>query len=190
MPGNWRVRRLNHSILLKIMENGKMNNLTSIVAFSALSTQHQKEHRAKIGVRAESILLNFWREDGVSDVVRICEIQGWIDMLETCSHSEVRAAWTEYQRYGPRNSMGRLLKPDAGALWQIVMKSRPRPKPAPIMPRIAEAPRIRMTAERAAEIIREVNCDREATSEPQNGALGTFVQEVLQGYGQEPEARL
>ena len=168
-----------------------MENQTNIVAFNELSTQHQKDHRAKIGVRVESILLNFWREDGVADIVRVCEIQGWVDVLETCSHSEVRAAWAEYQRSGPRNALGRLLKPDAGALWRIVMASRPKPKPAPITAQIAEAPRERVSPERVREIMREVwGRTEEPTSEPQNGALGALAQAVLQGYGQAPEDSL
>ena len=165
-----------------------MENQTNIVAFNELSTQHQKDHRAKIGVRVESILLNFWREDGVADIVRVCKIQGWVDVLETCSHSEVRAAWAEYQRSGPRNALGRLLKPDAGALWRIVMASRPKPKPAPIRPQVEEAPRERMSPERVRQIMREVFGGTDATEpESQSGALGALAKAVLQGYGQQPE---
>ena len=165
-----------------------MENQTNIVAFNELSTQHQKDHRAKIGVRVESILLNFWREDSVADIVRVCEIQGWVDVLETCSHSEVRAAWAEYQRSGPRNALGRLLKPDAGALWRIVMASRPKPKPAPIKAQIAEAPRERMSPERVREIMREVFGETDAAEgEAWNGALGALAKAVLQGYSQGPE---
>jgi len=168
-----------------------MEHQTNIVAFSELSTQHQKDHRAKIGVRVESILLNFWREDGVADIVRVCEIQGWVDVLETCSHTEVRAAWAEYQRSGPRNALGRLLKPDAGALWRIVMASRPRPKPAPIKAQIADAPRERVSPERARQIMREAFGGTDAAEgEVGNGALGALAKAVLQGYGHGPEGSL
>jgi len=74
-----------------------MENQINISAFGELSKQQQHDHRAKIGVKVKAILLNFWREDGVPDIVHACEIQDWIDVLETCSHSELRAAWTEYQ---------------------------------------------------------------------------------------------
>ena len=170
-----------------------MENPTDISAFRELSTQHQKDHRAKIGVKAESILANFWREDGISDVVRVCEIQGWIDVLETCSHNEIRAAWTDYQRSGPRNSTGRLLKPDAGALWRIVIASRPRPTPRPITPQAIEQPRERVTRERALVIMRETwgqdyGGHEKASSGPQDGGLGALAKTMVQGYGQAPEA--
>ena len=111
-----------------------------------------------------------------------------MDVLETCSHSEIRAAWAEYQRSGPRNQLGRLLKPDAGALWRIVMASRPKPKPLPIRPQVEEAPRERMSPERVRQIMREVFGGTDAAEpEAQNGALGALAKAVLQGYSQEPE---
>ena len=37
---------------------------------------------------------------------------------------EIRAAWVEYQRNGPRSAKGVLIRPDPGALWQIIRTAR------------------------------------------------------------------
>jgi hypothetical protein len=95
--------------------------------FNALSPQQQVEHRAKIGVRVQAILNQFWRDESTPDAVQALEIEGWIDVLERCSHSEIRMAWAEYQRTGPRTERGTLCKPDAGALHRIIRRSRPKP---------------------------------------------------------------
>ncbi|WP_104019099.1 hypothetical protein [Roseovarius nitratireducens] len=90
-----------------------------------------ERHRSKIAVRAEAILDQFWRDDDTSDAQRALELEGWADVLETCSHSEIRKAWAEYQKTGPRTRAGRLYKPDAGALYRIIVKRRPPPPPSP-----------------------------------------------------------
>ena len=72
-----------------------MNDQVEIRRFSELSRQQQEDHRAKIGAKIESILLSFWREENIPDLVRAYELQGWVDVLEVCSHSEIRAAWTD-----------------------------------------------------------------------------------------------
>lgn len=101
---------------------------TAQSGYNALSPQQQKDHRAKIGVRAEAILSQFWRDDDTPDAVRALEVEGWMDVLENCSHSEIREAWTAYQKTGPRTQAGKLYKPDAGALYQIILSKRPRVK--------------------------------------------------------------
>jgi len=73
-----------------------------------------------------------------------------MDVLENCSHSEIRKAWATYQRTGPRTAAGKLYKPDAGALWKIVQTMRPKPKPVETKP---EPPRERISAEAAQEIL-------------------------------------
>ena len=157
-----------------------MEPQTNVIAFSELSTPLQKEHRAKIGVRVEAILGTFWRDD-TADVVRACEIQGWIDVLETCSHNEIRAAWADYQRSGPRSANGRLLKPDAGAIWRIIIAARPKPKPAPkIVPQEPERPRV--MPERARQIMAEVFGRGGAQDAPQAGALGALARSLATGY--------
>ena len=102
--------------------------------FKELLPQQQKEHRAKIGVRAEAILRGFWRDESPSDAVRALELEGWMDVLENCSHSEIRKAWAEYQKTGPRTQSGKLYKPDAGALYLIIINSRPKPKVVQLNP--------------------------------------------------------
>lgn len=102
--------------------------LTTVSGFNALSPQQQQAHRAKIGVRAEAILGQFWRDDDTPDAVRALELEGWMDVLENCSHSEIRKAWATYQRTGPRTQSGKLYKPDAGALYRIIQAARPKPR--------------------------------------------------------------
>lgn len=129
-----------------------MADLVVTSGFNALSPQQQLEHRTKIGVRVEAILGQFWRDDDTPDAVRAVEIEGWMDVLENCSHSEIRAAWTDYQKSGPRTATGKLYKPDAGALYSRVIQARPRPAPAP-MPE--PEPREPISKERAKEILEE-----------------------------------
>jgi hypothetical protein len=129
-----------------------MPNITASSGFNALEPHQQQAHRAKIGIRAEAILGQFWRDDATSDAVRALEIEGWMDVLENCSHSEIRAAWTEYQKVGPRSAAGRLAKPDAGALYRLILKARPKPKL--VQPQDEEA-RVPCSPEKAEEILRE-----------------------------------
>ena len=100
---------------------------TAHSGFSALSKPQQQAHREKIGVRAEAILCQFWRDDDTPDAVRALEIEGWCDVLENCTHSEIRRAWADYQKTGARTQNGKLCKPDAGALYKIIREARPRP---------------------------------------------------------------
>lgn len=132
-----------------------MNALTTTTGFNALSPQQQEDHRAKIGVRAEVILKQFWRDDEISDAERALEIEAWMDVLQTCSHSEIRNAWAEYMRTGPRTQAGKLYKPDAGALYRIVMKARPRPAPVRTYEPEPEERAPRITPERMKEIMDE-----------------------------------
>lgn len=92
--------------------------------FAALSPEQQQDHRAKIGVRARAILGQFWRDDSTPDAVQLLELEGWMDVLQTCSHSEIRWAWAIYQQGGPRTGGGRLYKPDPGYLHRLVMARR------------------------------------------------------------------
>lgn len=127
------------------------NDLQQVSGFNALSPQQQEAHRVKIGVRAEAILGQFWRDDDTPDAVRAMEIEGWMDVLENCSHSEIRKAWAVYQRSGPRTAAGKLYKPDAGALWKIVQGMRPKPKPVEAEPEPQRDPRV--SKEAAQEIL-------------------------------------
>jgi hypothetical protein len=165
-----------------------MNLPENVTKFRPISSSLLEAQRIEIAIRAEVILSQFWRDDGSHDGMRAIELEGWVDVLEGCTAAEIRAAWTSYQRSGPRTASGRLAKPDAGALWRIVMASRPKPKPLPIRPQVEEAPRERMSPERVRQIMREVFGGPDAAEpEAQSGALGALAKAVLQGYSQEPE---
>jgi hypothetical protein len=171
------------------MENEQMDPPENATKFQPISSSLIEGQRIEIAIRAEVILAQFWRDDDTHDGMRAIELKGWVDVLEGCSAAEMRAAWATYQRSGPRTGSGRLVKPDAGALWWIVMASRPKPKPAPIRAQIAEVPRERITPERAREIMREVwGSIWEPSSWPQNGALGALAQAVLQATVKRPRA--
>lgn len=115
-----------------------------------MSQERQEVHRTKIGVRAKSILGQFWVEVDRDEALETLEIEGWQDVLENCSHSEIRMAWATYQKTGPRTESGKLCKPDAGALYRIVMANKPKPK---LAPKPAEKPRgERATPEEMAAI--------------------------------------
>ena len=117
--------------------------------------QQQKDHRSKIGVRARVILSTFWRDGTMSDAEQALELEGWMDVLQTCSHSEIRGAWRDYQIDGPRTEMGVLKKPDAGAIYRLLMKSKPKLKIAVV--NSAEPQRgPRCSKETAQEIMKTV----------------------------------
>ena len=135
-----------------------MGNLpANQTGFGALSSQQQEEHRFKIGVRAKAILSQFWTDANTEEAIQAIEIEGWCDVLENCSHSEVRNAWATYQKTGPRTQAGRLCKPDAGAIYANVMRSRPRPKLVRPEPEAPKGPRV--TLDQMAQICAENDMD-------------------------------
>jgi len=139
------------------------NQVTTPTGFNALSKQQQEEHRAKIGVRARAILGQFWNDENTPDAVQAMELEGWMDVLENCSHSEIRKAWATYQRTGPRTQAGKLYKPDAGALYQIILRARPKPKAVPdARPMTAEE---RKAEEERRRRDREINPERKAEAD-------------------------
>lgn len=131
-----------------------MNQITTRTGFAALSPSEQIDHRVKIGLRAEAILSQFWRDDDTDDALRALEIEGWVDVLENCSHSEIRMAWASYQKIGPRTQRGRLYKPDAGALYRIILDARPKPVAVGMRPQ-PDKKTNRPTAEQANQILKE-----------------------------------
>lgn len=162
-----------------------MNLPENVTNFRSTSSTPLEAQRFEIAIRAEVILPQFWRDDDAHDGMRAIELEGWVDVLGGCSAAEIRAAWASYQRSGPRTASGRLAKPDAGALWRIVVAARPKPKPVAVKPQPEDQPRKPITPERAREIMREVYGDTEqGTSEPQNGALGLSARSALEDYGQ------
>ena len=106
----------------KNSEGDDLGQQVGPTALSELSPQQRRAHRAKIGVRARAILDQFWRDNDTPDAIQAVEIEGWMDVLEVCSHSQIRLAWAAYQKEGPRTQSGKLCKPDAGALYRIAMR--------------------------------------------------------------------
>lgn len=51
-------------------------------------------------------------------------MEGWIDVLEPYEPEEIRRAWAEYQKSGPRSERGALYRPDAGAIARIIDRRR------------------------------------------------------------------
>lgn len=109
-----------------------MHELTTTTnASAAFSWQPSKAQRAEVAIRARAILAQFWRADDTPDAVQAIELEGWCDVLDGCTPDEVRRAWENYQKTGPRSQRGTLIRPDAGAIHRIVLAARPRPKKAP-----------------------------------------------------------
>ena len=132
------------------------------IGFSALSQQQQEEHRAKIGVRVEAILGNFWRDDETPDAVRAVEIEGWMDVLQGFTEYEIRMAWATYQVEANRTASGRMVRPDAGALARIITRHRPKPKLAPAPEPVRTEPRV--TKEQTARILKEAGFNLKMTN--------------------------
>lgn len=151
--------------------------------FHALSNEQQIEHRRRIALRCEAILGQFWRDDE-ADAIRALQIEGYVDVLQHVSHPELRDAWADYQRSGPRSSKGRLLRPDAGALYALVVRARRRN--APLRPAQEPASACQGHAPRkdAAEILAEIgfNVKRFSRAEEVNaGLLNEITAEIEAG---------
>lgn len=135
------------------------NSLPAIQqGFHALSNEQQIEHRRRIAARCEAILGQFWRDDDAAPI-RALQVEGYVDVLQHVSHGELRDAWAEYQRTGPRTRAGRLLRPDAGALLELVVRDRARKQAPVIAPRPAPELTPRegfLDRKSAAEIMDEV----------------------------------
>lgn len=110
-------------------------------------------HRVKIGARVQSILGQFWQDNETPDAVRALEIESWCDVLENCSHTEIRKAWAEYQKTGPRSKARRLARPDAGALYDLILRARPKPKLV-YTPEETRAPTSQESKDRVADMVK------------------------------------
>ena len=87
-------------------------------------SEARRNRRQRIYIRVKAILDQFWVSEDTEEVVRALQLEGWIDVLEPCSEEDIKVAWIDYQREGPRTARGVLIKPDAGAFWQIIEKKR------------------------------------------------------------------
>ena len=97
-------------------------------AFSKQQREAQRvaihNHRLRIGLRAQAYLRTFWFNDETPDAEQAIQIEGWIDTLAPCTEDEIRDAWADYQRNGPRTARSVLIRPDPGAIWLIISKER------------------------------------------------------------------
>ena len=122
------------------------------------STIPDEKDRARKAVRTHVILSGFWRDAGDPEEGSSMELSDWMDALVGVSADELRTAWAEYQRSGPRSSSGRLARPDPGALYRIAIKARATAAIINPPPRVqigAPPPAPRMSKERMAEIMAE-----------------------------------
>lgn len=117
----------------------------------------------KVAIEITGILQQFWRDAEDPDEVRAVEMRGWLDVLEGCALKEIRLAWADYQKTGPRSGRGVLYRPDAGAIHSRIMKERRDAAlyVASQKPRVMiEERREPASAEARARILKEVYADR------------------------------
>lgn len=141
----------------------------------ASGKRRSRERRGRILVRVEAILAEFWFDDKTSDAVRAVQLEGWLDVLDQFSDDEIRGAWAEYQRKGPRSKAGKLLRPDAGALHQIIVDARAKThqqaKRVALPPPPEPEPK-RISADRAYEILRAAGFEPKLTHDAQRARGG------------------
>ena len=111
------------------------------------SLQERQSRREWILGRIATLLGHYWREDDPSE---LNEAMGrdWADILEGLPQDAISRACMAYLRNEPRR------KPSPGAIYALAREMMPRPTVVPKPHQ--EAPRERMSAERAAEIMAEV----------------------------------
>lgn len=111
------------------------------------SLQERQSRREWILGRIATLLGHYWREDDPSE---LNEAMGrdWADILEGLPQDAISRACMAYLRNEPRR------KPSPGAIYALAREMMPRPTVVPKPQH--EAPRERMSAERAAEIMAEV----------------------------------
>ena len=111
------------------------------------SLQERQSRREWILGRIATLLGHYWREDDPSE---LNESMGrdWADILEGLPQDAISRACMAYLRNEPRR------KPSPGAIYALAREMMLRPTVVPKTQQ--EAPRERMSAERAAEIMAEV----------------------------------
>lgn len=119
---------------------------------------------AELALRINAALMQFWTADDTADELRAIEIETWLDALDGCTVEEWKAAWRDYQRTGPRSQRGVLLRPDAGAIWRLIVKARSdaalKAQASLPPPPVEEVKRQRVLPHRAMEILAEVYAER------------------------------
>jgi hypothetical protein len=137
--------------------------MTSLIinsGFAALSEQQQGDHRLKVGIRVRAILSGFWVDYDSTDAQQAMEVEGWVDVLEQCSHSEIRYAWRDYQTdRRNRTERGRLAKPDAGALFRIIMLKRYQKPITNAVDKVEPIPKVKVDPAIRQQILDEAGFD-------------------------------
>lgn len=125
-----------------------MGNLPQAQNASMHLSPERADHREWIGGRAVTLLSHYWRDD---DPVELTAALGkdWADVLEGLPRDAIQKACVQFQRDEPRR------KPTPAAIYALARSFMPRPVIVAAQP-VPEAPRERMSAERAAEIMAEV----------------------------------
>lgn len=112
------------------------------------SLQERQLRREWVLGRIATLLSHYWRDDDPSELTEAIA-RDWADILEGLPQDAISKACTAYLRSEPRR------KPTPGAIYAMARDFVPRPVLV-VKPTEPEAPRERMSAERAAEIMAEV----------------------------------
>jgi hypothetical protein len=115
----------------------------------SLSPQELQGHRAKIAFEVKTVLSAYFQPSEAEEI-RAAQLAWWCDELQDWTQEQVVWALRNWNRENPDR------RPTPGHIVAIMKEARGRkiasqlPKPEP------EAPKERMSADRAAEIMREV----------------------------------
>lgn len=96
-----------------------------------------------------TLLSHYWRDDDPSELTEAIA-RDWADILEGLTQDAIAAACMRYLRDEPKR------KPTPGAIYRLALAAMPRPVVVRVAPVDDPPPPPRVTAERAAEILREV----------------------------------
>lgn len=100
------------------------------LVFDELPREEQVRHAAKVAIFSKAVLARFWSDADEPQEYRDVEIDTWLDVIGKLGHDEIRAAWADYQKTGPRTRDGKLYRPDPGAIYHLVMKRRKKQREA------------------------------------------------------------
>ncbi|MCB1355988.1 MAG: hypothetical protein KDK53_05645 [Maritimibacter sp.] len=100
------------------------------LVFDELTPEEKVRHEAKVAIFSKAILARFWSDENEPDEYRDIEMETWLDVIGKLGQDEIRAAWSDYQKTGPRTRDGKLYRPDPGAIYLRVMKLRKKQREA------------------------------------------------------------
>lgn len=123
------------------------NAIQKVQPASTLSLQERQSRREWVLGRIATLLSHYWRDDDPSELTEAIA-RDWADILEGLPQDAIGRACMAYLRNEPRR------KPSPGAIYALAREFIP--KPVVVARSEPEAPRERLSAERAAEIMAEV----------------------------------